>query len=132
MNCFLLVENHLKKVYQKQPSRGILRNRCSENIQQIYRRTRMSKLRSKFIEITLRRGCSPVTLLHIFRTVFPKNTSGWVLLVYFKKLMDALDAKWLQQKINHGLPHFWKLARLMQHNLLLKRLKSQRQIQGIS
>ena len=31
-----------------------------------------------FIEInfTLRHGCSPVNLLHIFRTLFSKNTSG--------------------------------------------------------
>ena len=29
-----------------------------------------------FIEIALRHGCSPVNLLHIFRTPFPKNTSG--------------------------------------------------------
>ena len=33
-----------------------------------------------FIEIALRRGCSPVNLLHIFRTPFPKNTSKWLLL----------------------------------------------------
>ena len=35
---------------------------------------------SNVIEITLRHGCSPVNLLHIFRTPFPKNTSGWLLL----------------------------------------------------
>ena len=38
------------------------------------------KLQSNFIEITLRRGCSPVNLLYIFRTPFPKNTSGGLLL----------------------------------------------------
>ena len=32
------------------------------------------QLRSNFIEITLRYGCSPVNLLHIFRTPFTKNT----------------------------------------------------------
>ena len=32
------------------------------------------------IEITLRHGCSPVNLLHNFRTPFPKNTFGWLLL----------------------------------------------------
>ena len=31
-------------------------------------------------QIALRHGCSPVNLLHIFRTPFPKNTSGWLLL----------------------------------------------------
>ena len=30
-------------IQQKQPSRGVLRKRCSENMQQIYRRTSMSK-----------------------------------------------------------------------------------------
>ena len=34
------------------------------------------KLHSNFIEIVLRHGCSPVNLLHIFRTLFFKNTSG--------------------------------------------------------
>ena len=34
------------------------------------------KLLCNFIEITLRYGCSPVNLMHIFRTPFPKNTSG--------------------------------------------------------
>ena len=36
----------------------------------------MSKcdLQSNFIEIILRHGCSPVNLLHIFRTPFPENT----------------------------------------------------------
>ena len=29
---------------------------------------------------TLQHGCSPVSLLHIFRTPFPKNTSGRLLL----------------------------------------------------
>ena len=38
------------------------------------------KLQSKFFEITLRHGCSPVNELHIFRTPFPKNISGWLLL----------------------------------------------------
>ena len=31
------------------------------------------------IGIALRRGCSPVNLLHIFRTPFSKNTSGRLL-----------------------------------------------------
>ena len=38
------------------------------------------KLLCNFIEITLRHGCSPVNLLHIFRTAFLKNTSGRLLL----------------------------------------------------
>ena len=38
---------------------------------------------SNFIEIAFRYGCSPVNLLHIFRTTFPRNTSGWLLLGLF-------------------------------------------------
>ena len=58
-------------------------------MQQIYRRTPMPKW-SNFIEITLRHGCSPVNLLHIFRISVFKSTSGWLLLswiisLYFSK-----------------------------------------------
>ena len=38
------------------------------------------KLQSNFIVITLQQWCSPVNLLHIFRTPFLKSTSGWLLL----------------------------------------------------
>ena len=38
------------------------------------------KLLCNFIEITLRHGCSPVNLVHIFRTLLAKNTSWWLLL----------------------------------------------------
>ena len=38
------------------------------------------KLESNFIEIALRHGCSQINLLHIFRTRFPKSTSGRLLL----------------------------------------------------
>ena len=37
------------------------------------------KLQSNLIEITLRHGCSPVSLLHIFRTAFLKNNPEWLL-----------------------------------------------------
>ena len=50
------------------------------------------KLLSSFIEITLRHGCSPVDLLHIFRKPFTKNTSGWLLLIV---LMSTFHVKWL-------------------------------------
>ena len=38
------------------------------------------KLLCNFIEIGLRHGCSPVNSLNIFRTSFPKSTSGGLLL----------------------------------------------------
>ena len=73
--------------WQKQPSRGTLRNKCSENMQQVYMRAPMSKcdfnnVACNFTEITLLHGCSPAYLLHIFRTLFPKNSSGGVLLIW--------------------------------------------------
>ena len=39
-----------------------------------------TKLQSNIIKITLRHGCSPVNLVHIFRTPFLRNTQGWLLL----------------------------------------------------
>ena len=38
------------------------------------------KFLCNFIEITFRHVCSPVNLFYIFRTPFPTNTSGWLLL----------------------------------------------------
>ena len=73
--------------FQKKPSRGVARKRCSENMQQIYRRTPMpncdfNKVAKQRFEITLRHGCSPLIFLHIFRTSFTKNTSGRLLLEF--------------------------------------------------
>ena len=39
-----------------------------------------AEVQSNFTEITLWHGCSPVNLLHILRTLFLENTSGWLLL----------------------------------------------------
>ena len=44
---------------------------------------------SNFIEITLWHGCSPVNLLHIFRTLFSRNTSGGLLLQYTREINRA-------------------------------------------
>ena len=82
--------------FQKQPPRGVLRKRCSENMQQIYRRTSMpkcdfNKVASNFIEIAVRHECSPIN----FKTLFPKNTSGRLLLefsnIYFNFLILFSD-----------------------------------------
>ena len=48
------------------------------------------KLQSSFFEITLRHECSPVNLLHIFRTPFPKSTSGGMLLDLEQKYSGAV------------------------------------------
>ena len=73
---------------QKQPSRGVLSKRCSENCSKFTgehpcQSVISIKLLCNFIEITLRHGCSLVNLLHIFRTLFSRNTSGWLLLKAF-------------------------------------------------
>ena len=73
---------------QKQSSGGVLRKKCYENMEQSYRRIPIPKcdlntVASNFIEITLRHGCFPINLLHIFRTPFPKNTFGRLLLKYY-------------------------------------------------
>ena len=49
-----------------------------------YRSVISIKLLCKFIEITFRHGCSPLNLLHIFRTPFPRNTSWWLLLILLR------------------------------------------------
>ena len=75
--------------FQQQPSRSVLRKKCSENMQQIYKRIPMLKCDFKKSQsnsqIALRHGCSPVNLLCIFRKPFPKNISGG-LLPYFNHL----------------------------------------------
>ena len=56
------------------------------------------KLQSNFIKITLRHECSPVSLLHIFRTPFPKNTSGRLLLKILRR--GGVINKWEAVKYN--------------------------------
>ena len=63
---------------QEQPSRNVPRKKCSANMQQIYRRrtcrrTNFTELQSNFIEITLQHRCSPVNMLHIFRTAIART-----------------------------------------------------------
>ena len=67
---------------QKQPSRRVFKKRYSENMKQIYRKAPIPKLdfNNVSFEITLRHECSPVNLLYIVRTSFPKNNSGVFLL----------------------------------------------------
>ena len=49
------------------------------------------------VEITLWHGWSPVNLLHIFRTPFPNNISGWLLLKQ-KPSNRNRKGKWFQNK----------------------------------
>ena len=56
------------------------------------------KLQSNSIEITLRHGCSPVNLLHVFRTPFYRNTSGWRLLNKLVNPFHATEPFWYTLK----------------------------------
>ena len=68
-----MIWNFFPSLYiQKQPSRGVLWKRCSENMKQIYKRKPMPKC-----------DFNKVAFLHIFRTLFSKNTFGWLLLYIF-------------------------------------------------
>ena len=58
------------------------------------------KLLCNFIKIKFRHGCSPVNLLHIFRAPFPKNHSGWLLLLVLLKIVSHL----LMLKVRSSLP----------------------------
>ena len=49
------------------------------------------KLQSIFTEITIRHGCSPVNLLHIFRAAFLKNISWWLLLSNITKTENSMQ-----------------------------------------
>ena len=64
----------------KNRSRGVLKICCEFSGELPCWSVIPIKLQSNFIETTLRHGCSPVNLLHTFRTTFPKNTSGRLLL----------------------------------------------------
>ena len=61
----------------------------------------MRTLQSNFTEIALRHGCSPVNLLHIFRTPFPKNTSEWLLLVLINDNITFLQERISLAKTAH-------------------------------
>ena len=58
-----------------------------------------------FIEIALRHGCSPVNLLYIFRTPFPKNTSEG------KLLLQEVNTVTLSNRSSKNSKPFFKTIR---------------------
>ena len=60
------------------------------------------KVKSNFTEIALRHGCSPVNLLHIFRTPFLRNTSVWLLLWYW-----IISEITVQSSAQNGILHYF-------------------------
>ena len=81
------------------------------------------ELQSNFIEITLRHGYSAVKLLHIFRTPFPRNTSGWLLLAR-ASFLTKLQASVLQfyQKWDSDTGVFLWLLRDFSEHFFLKNI----------
>ena len=65
---------------QKQPSMVVLKICSKFTEEHPYRSVISIKLLCKSFQIPLRHGCSPGNLLHIFRTPFPRNATGWLLL----------------------------------------------------
>ena len=83
--------------YLKQPSRGGLKKLCSENMQQIYRRTSMpecdfNKVASKLYQNHTSAWVFSCKFATFFRTTFYNNTSGGLLvnLVKFQKIVTRL------------------------------------------
>ena len=52
------------------------------------------------IEIALRQRCSPVSVLHIFRTPFPRNTAGWLLLNALSRIIFRSNIEQNRQHSN--------------------------------
>ena len=84
-----------KRDPEAQPTRSVLKKGYYETAM----RTTMlkcdfNKVASNLIEITLWYGCSPVNLLHIFRTSFPRNTIEGLRLViitsWYKKSTSGM------------------------------------------
>ena len=80
----------MKKLVQKQHFRLVLKKRCAKNMQQSYTRTPMPK--GDFNKVA-KQTCKVVNLLHIFRTSFPKNTSGGLFLFVANGLLPRLVNK---------------------------------------
>ena len=89
-------------------------------MQQIYWKTLMPKCDFNKVALQLywnhlRHACSPVNLLHIFRTTFPKNVSRGLLLNVFNSVRCLVNMIIRKEKskvktsfIIHSLPKVWQ------------------------
>ena len=62
------------------------------------------KLLCSSIEITLWHGRSPMNLLHIFRTPFPRNTSRWLLLYWLIFVPTKIQQLSPMNLVTHSMP----------------------------
>ena len=89
MSCYTHCRNSRPEVFLR---KGVLKI-CSKFSREHPCRIVISvKLQRSFIEIALRHGCSPVHLLHIFRTPFPKSTPGRLFLTLLVWYVHAAEA----------------------------------------
>ena len=101
--CNRCFPNNFLSFFIRSHPEVFIRKRCSENKQQMYRRTPMPKCDFNkvalqlYIEITLSHRCSAVNSLHFFRTPFLENTSGWLLLSFLYHRFGS----WLSPSILH-------------------------------
>ena len=89
---------------QKQPCRGVLRKRCFENMQEIYRRTPMPECDFSKVALQLYWNCTSVWVFSskfaaYFQNIFSKNTSG--------RLLLKILTKWLLMSPGNKEVHFW-------------------------
>ena len=99
-------KQHLSKS-QKQPPRGVPRKRCSGNTLQIYKRTPMPKCDYNNVTLHPWQGCPPVNLRPIFRTHFPRNTSGWLPLKSWCWFIKRIEIRVSQFPSNLPSMKYW-------------------------
>ena len=92
--------------YAETATQRWLKKMCFENMQQIYRKTRMRKcdFNKVFLQLYwnhIWHRCFPVSLLRIFRILFPKNTSGGLLLSILNSVQ--LNFCFQKQKLSSSL-----------------------------
>ena len=106
------------------PSRGVLKERCSKHLQQVYRRTPMPKCnfdkvlkQNNLIEITFRHRYSSVNLLHIFRTFLraPLDSCFWKGLIGLSLFLAEASEKIVYLKVLE----YWMLLQVSPFSLLL-------------
>ena len=108
MQYHFLITKNLFSLYRSGPSEVFLRKSvlkiCSIFTgEHPYRSAISIKLESDFIEIALRHGCSPVNMVHIFRTPFPKSTYGGLLLSILSKTKNKTFLSFKSLLINKNV-----------------------------